>query len=282
MTGEEIIFFMWGDGANGKSTFRETLFELMGDYAAVGNKDLLIASKRDVGRATPELAKLHGKRLVTINETRQGDVLNEDRLKAITSHDKIPARFLYENEFDFYPTHKGFITTQHKSIIKGIDEGLWRRIHLWLFGYTFPEDERDKYFRENVLLPELPGILNWALAGLRDYQQRGGLEPPDTVVAATDEYRNDLDLVGRWIAEKCEKDQTKAYKTSDMYAAFKIWLEAEMGFVSMSADGFGRHLAHKRHGLTRVSVDRNRGFRGLRVPDLEITVRGTSARSKRT
>ena len=157
-TGEEILFVLWGDGANGKSTFRDTIFTMLGDYAMASDADLLVMPKRGEGaRATPEVARLNGKRLVTVNEIRDGDVLNESRVKFITGQDVINARSLFQEPFDFWPTHKGFITTQHKPIIKGVDEGIWRRIHLWPFEYMFPEKERDPHFRQDVLTPELPG-----------------------------------------------------------------------------------------------------------------------------
>ena len=172
LTGEEVMFIFWGGGANGKSTMRETMFSLMGDYAMAADAGLLIAKKQQ-GGATPEVARLHGRRLVTINETEAGDVLAEARVKFITGHDTISARRLYEDDFDFAPTHKTILTTQHKPIIKGTDEGIWRRLHLWAFLHTFPKEERDVTFRGRVLMPELPGILNWALRAWGPTSPRG-------------------------------------------------------------------------------------------------------------
>ena len=266
LTGEEVMFFLWGDGANGKSTFRETIYEMMGDYAGAGNKDLLIENKKS-GAATPELARLHGKRLITINETKQGDVLNEDRLKAITSHDKIVARDLYEKEFEFTPTHKGFVTTQHQPIIKGTDEGIWRRVHLWPFEYTFPEDKRDPEFREKVLLPELPGILNWALEGLKDYQRRKGLAPPKSVKEATAEYRKDMDLVGRWFEERCEQDMYAEEKSRVLYVSYQGWI-SEQGIRPISFNHFGRTLSKfpkTKSVLIGQGNDRANGYRGVKL-----------------
>ena len=160
LTVEEILFVLWGEGANGKSTFRETLFALLGDYAVGSDASLLITNKH-TGGATPDLARLYGRRLVTINETSPNDFLNESRMKFITSHDVITARHLYENFFDFAPTHKAFLTTNHKPIVRGTDHGIWRRLHLVPFLVKIEEKERDKHFREKKLAPELSGILNW-------------------------------------------------------------------------------------------------------------------------
>jgi putative DNA primase/helicase len=108
LTGEEVMFVPWGIGSNGKSTFRETVFALLGDYAAGADASMLVTSRR-AGGATPDLARLHGRRLVTINETEQNALLNESRVKFITSHDIITARNLYEEPFDFTPTHKTWV-----------------------------------------------------------------------------------------------------------------------------------------------------------------------------
>src|SRR6516162_3709046 len=172
---------------------------LLGDYAVGSDASLLITSKH-TGGATPDLARLYGRRLVTINETSPNDFLNESRMKFITSHDVITARHLYENFFDFPPTHKGFLTTNHKPIVRGTDHGIWRRLHLVPFLVKIEEKERDKHFREKKLAPELSGILNWAIAGCASYL-KDGLNPPKSVTDATEDYRHDMDLVGLWIEE---------------------------------------------------------------------------------
>jgi len=262
-TGEEVAFILWGGGANGKSTLRETLFALMGDYAVASDAALLTAVRQagQASAATPEVARLLGMRLVTINETSDGDVLNESRVKFITSHDKLNARGLYQDPFDFTPTHKTMLTTQHKPIIKGTDEGIWRRLQLWAFLHQFPEGERDINFRERVLIPEMAGILNWALKGLRSYQQCG-LNPPEAVRAATSEYRKDMDLVGQWIGERCILDPGAQALSRDLHLNYKQWSEDEIGF-SLSPKRFSQTLIER--GFRPVYFQRGRGFRGLRL-----------------
>ena len=107
--------------------------------------------------------------------------------------------------FDFTPTHKTWLTTNKKPIIKGTDLGIWRRVQMWPFLVTIPEEERDKYFRQKKLMSELPGILNWALAGLMSYHEQG-LAPPPAVVEATEEYRKDMDVLGQWITARLVPD----------------------------------------------------------------------------
>ena len=229
LTVEEVLFVLWGSGNNGKSTFRETLFALMGSYAVGSDASLLIANKQ-TGGATPDLARLHGRRLVTINETQQNSRLNEARVKFIASHDIITARSLYQEPFDFTPTHKTFLTTNHKPIVRDTDEGIWRRLHLVPFITTIPENKRDRSFREKKLLPEMAGILNWALEGLKAYL-KDGLKPPKEVKDATKEYREEMDVIGKWIDEICVKDATAEEKIFDLYHNYKRWAEQEIGFV---------------------------------------------------
>jgi putative DNA primase/helicase len=259
LTVEEVVFVLWGTGSNGKSTFRETVVALMGDYAIASDASLLIETDKR-GGATPEVARLHGKRLVTINETNDKDRLNESRVKFITGTDTMSARNLYESPFDFKPTHKTLVTTNHKPIVRGTDEGIWRRLSLWPFVVKILK--ADKHFREKKLMPELPGIFNRVLDGLRDYQNVG-LAPPKCVQDATNEYRNDMDFVGRWIDECCTRDFIAVVPSATLYADYVEWAEAEVGFA-MSGAAFGRSLSDR--GFAKVKLNkRQRGFRGLRL-----------------
>jgi putative DNA primase/helicase len=198
------------------------------------------------GGATPEIARLKGRRLVAINETSENDRLNEARVKFITSQDKITARNLYQEFFDFYPTHKTFLTTNHKPIIRGTDIGIWRRIHLLPFTVIIPPEKVVKNFREQRLMPELPGILNWALYGLRAYL-REGLNPPPAVLDATGEYRQDMDVVAQWIDDRCVLDPAAAVPTGVAYADYQAWALGEIGWAlrklkfrrSLTERGFG-------------------------------------------
>jgi putative DNA primase/helicase len=263
LTDEEVMYILWNTGSNGKSTLRETIFALMGDYAMGADASLLVAQKKQQGGATPDIARMHGKRLVTVNETAEGDHLNESRVKFITSHDTTTARFLYENPFDFTPTHKTWLTTNKKPIIKGTDPGIWRRVQMWPFLFPIPEEERDRYFRQKWLMPELPSILNWALAGLMDYHKQG-LAPPLAVTEATEEYRKDMDVLGQWIAARLVSSPETTLKRTDLFRDYEVWSKANVGW-HMTSIAFGRELAARKEtlGLTEVWLDRERGWRGV-------------------
>ena len=178
-------------------------------------------------------------------------------MKFITGHDVITARDLFKEFFDFTPTHKTFLTTNHKPVVRGSDEGIWRRIHLLPFTKTIPAEERNVNFRENVLMPELPGILNWALAGLKDYQ-KNGLKPPAIVTEATKDYRDDMDLIGTWINSLqpgCRIEGGVSY----VHRNYKEWTEHEVGF-SMSAIAFGRELVDRGFKKRRCKSKRHLGW----------------------
>jgi putative DNA primase/helicase len=263
LTDEEAMFILWGVGANGKSTLRETVFALMGDYAMAADASLLITHKNQQGGATPDIACMYGKRLVTVNETQEGDHLNESRIKYITSHDTTRARFLYENPFDFTPTHKTWLTTNKKPIIKGTDLGIWRRVQMWPFLFTIPEEERDKYFRQKKLMPEISGILNWALAGLMDYLKQG-LTPPPAVTKATEEYRSDMDIIGQWIAARLTTDPESTIKRTELFRDYEVWSKTNVGW-HLTSIAFGREFASRAETLNIKPgwVDRERCWRGI-------------------
>jgi putative DNA primase/helicase len=239
---EEVMFVLYGTGNNGKSTFRETLHGLLGDYALAADAALLTERKKP-GGATEEIARLKGRRFVAVNETAENDHLNEARVKFITSQDTVTARNLYGHLFDFYPTHKTALATNHKPIVRGTDEGIWRRVQLLPFTVKIPNSEVQKDYRERLLMPELAGILNWALAGLAAYLKEG-LSPPQTVLASTQDYRNDMDVVGQWIAERCKLDPNATVATAAAFSDYRQWAEEEVGWTLKKLT-FRRHLTDR-------------------------------------
>jgi putative DNA primase/helicase len=239
---EEVCFIFYGVGRNGKSTFRETLHALMGSYALAADATLMVERKTP-GGATEEIARLKGKRFVAVNETAENDQLNETRIKFITSQDMITARNLYSHFFDFFPTHKVVLTTNHKPIIRGTDEGIWRRVHLVPFLVSIDPSSVERDFSERRLLPELPGILSWALAGLAAYL-REGLNPPASVLASTQDYRADMDVVGQWIAERCEIEPHASIPTGQAFSDYSTWANEELGWA-LTKLKFRRHLTDR-------------------------------------
>lgn len=219
VTVEQVIHFLWGMGANGKSTVSELVQEMLGDYAAVCSPDLIMARRH--GGIPNDVARLRGVRLAMMNETGQGARFDEAKLKDLTGGDRLTARFLHAEFFDFRPTHKLIIRGNHKPAITGTDEGIWRRLRLIPFTVVIPPDERDPYLLDK-LRAELPGVLRWAVEGCIAWQ-REGLNPPEPVLAAVNTYRDEADTLGRFIAERCtvrNLAQVKASEFQKAYATF--------------------------------------------------------------
>ncbi|MGA7323867.1 MAG: phage/plasmid primase, P4 family [Rhodomicrobium sp.] len=258
---EEVIFILYGLGANGKTTFREVIFALLGDYALASNADLLM-TRKNAGGATPEVAALHGARFVAVNETAEGDFLNEARVKFVTGTDKIAGRMLHENYVTFGPTHKTWITTNHRPIVRGTDEGIWRRLQLIPFTETIPFKERDRDFRQKHLMPELAGILNWALDGLQDYL-RQGLNPPERVKASIADYQDDMDVIGQWLAARTVSDASAKIRTAVLHSDYAKWSQDEIGW-QRTPKAFGRALMN-RGFKTSKGAQGARMIKGLRL-----------------
>jgi putative DNA primase/helicase len=199
---------------------------------------------------------LKGCRFVADNETNENDQLNEARVKFITSQDTITGRYLYGHLIDFFPTHKTFLATNHKPIVRGTDKGIWRRLHLMPFTVTIPEDDVEPEFRERRLMPELPGILNWAIEGVAAYLKER-LSPPAIVRAATDDYRQDMDVVGQWLEERCVLTPDASTPTSSAYADYAQWAAGEIGWALT-------HLRWRRH-LADRGFEAAKGTHGQRV-----------------
>jgi putative DNA primase/helicase len=234
VTGEmvEILFILHGSGQNGKTTELETISGLLGDYAHAANASVLLSPKERGGGATPEIVAIKGRRAVFINETDDSDHLNEARVKYLCGNDTMSGRGLWESPINFRPTHKTLLRTNHKPKIRGTDLGIWRRIHYWPYLVTIHDDEKVVKFREMKLDPERAGILNWMLAGLKDYLE-GGLRPPPVVCQATKDYRQEMDAIGQWIAAMCEKSTIGAkLRLKTLHESYAKWAIDEIGWAA--------------------------------------------------
>lgn len=160
---EQVMFFLYGGGRNGKSTFINTIKNLLGDYAKQTNSETFIKKRHDSG-ANNDIARLAGARFVSAVESEEGQQLSEALVKQITGGEPISARFLRQEFFEFTPEFKVFFTTNHKPIIKGIDEGIWRRVRMVPFTVTIPKEKMDRKLPEKLSM-EISGILNWAIQG---------------------------------------------------------------------------------------------------------------------
>jgi putative DNA primase/helicase len=241
-TGEQSLFFLHGSGANGKTTLLNVLQSVLGDdYVKQTPCDTIMA--RFNGRpATNDLARLRSARVVITNEVEDGLHFDESQLKLMTGQDTIACRYLYQEFFEFTPQFKLFIAGNHKPVVKNNDEGIWRRIHLVPFSVTIPPERRDPELLDK-LRAELPGILNWALRGYRAWR-RNRLSPPPAITQAVSDYREEMDLIGQWVAERCDVITTGSVKASDAYLSYKEWC-LQQGHRPLSGAAFGRKLTER-------------------------------------
>lgn len=237
---EHKIVFAFGAGANGKSTLLNVLAHVLGEYARQAPPDLLMR-RRDDPHPTG-LADLHGARLVLATETQQGRHLDEALVKRLTGGDAIKARQMHKDFFEFTPTHKLVVATNHRPGIEGTDHGIWRRIRLVPFSVVIPDQEQDRQL-EDKLNAEADGVLQWALNGCTAWQQ-GGLTEPAEVIAATADYRADMDILGEFISDCCVVVEGISAKATDLYRKYESWCEAA-GERPQSQRKFGTALRER-------------------------------------
>jgi putative DNA primase/helicase len=244
-TREECLFLLHGPGGrNGKGTLLKTFAIALGDYAGTADFSAFVQRRDDAG-PRDDIANMRGKHFVSAQESREGAPLAESLLKWLTGGDLVRARRLYENSFEFDPSWKIWLSTNHKPVIHGTDAAIWSRIKLVPFAVSFLGRE-DKTLK-TALLGELPGILNWAIEGCLRWQE-DGLQFPISVTDATNEYRTDSDQTLRFITEDCIVGAFASGRARNLYTAYRKWAtEAGEEFVTETA--FGRRLSE--HGFAK-------------------------------
>lgn len=240
-TEEQMMFILYGNGRNGKSVFLDIVTELFGNYSA-NIQPQTIMVKQQSTNANPDIAKLAGARLVTTTEPNEGVRLDEGLVKQLTGGDRVTARFLYEDEFEFLPQFKLWMATNHKPIIRGTDDGIWRRMAIIPFTVQIPEHQVDKKLTHK-LRRELKAILNWAVEGYLMWR-KSGLEEPQCIKDQRQEYRGEMDSIEAFIEECCIRDRKGSVQAKAVYQAYREWA-SENGQYMMSSTKFGREMSKK-------------------------------------
>jgi putative DNA primase/helicase len=260
LTREHVFVFAYGTGANGKSTFINTIAKVFGDYATVADMSTFIVSPNE--RHPTELAKLVGARLVVAQETQKGRRWDETKIKAPTGGDRITARFMRQDFFDFVPAFKLFICGNHKPRLTDLDEAIRRRLLLVPFTVQIPVAERDRDLMQK-LVAEWPAILRWCIDGCLEWQ-RMGLAPPAIVRDATDAYFADQDTLQQWLDDCTEDGGEFAFsRTTELFASWKAWCESR-NIKPGSAQTLSEALADRGFAKKRNSAGQ-KGFSNLTV-----------------
>lgn len=240
-TSEQVLFVLYGNGRNGKSVFLDILNEIFGNYSTNIQPQAIMASKNQ-SDASPEIAKLDGARLVTTTEPNEGERFDEGLLKQLTGGDRVSARKLYENEFEFTPQFKLWMATNHKPYVRGRDEGIWRRFVIIPFDKQIPLHEIDRDLTKK-LKRELPAIMRWCVDGFLEWQ-RIGLSEPKIIKEQRDEYRVEMDSIAAFIDECCIVKPDEKIKASLLFEAYDNWAK-ENNQHRMSSTKFGKEMSNK-------------------------------------
>ena len=249
---EHILVILWGRGRNGKGTFLEMLAFTLGGYAGQVEAELILKQRflKPSGGPTSDIMTLRGKRLVWASETDEGRKLNAGKLKWLTGGDTLTGREIYgRRQVSFSPSHKLFLLTNHKPHGAPDDYALWQRIYLIPFTKSFVTDPKEpNELRVDPRLPdklrvEASGILAWLVRGCLAWQ-REGLNPPATIKAATEEYRQEEDTIRLFIEERCRIEPDVEVKAGVLYHAFKAWAE-ENGIKTITGTSFGKKFKER-------------------------------------
>jgi len=264
---DHLLPIFHGDGSNGKTTFLKILLALLGPFGQVAPLSLLL----DTGKGTQipnDRARLFGVRCVVTSETPERGRLDEQAAKTLTGGDPLTGRFLHKEFFDFTPTHKVLLVTNHKPTIRGTDWAMWRRIALVPFTVKFwrPEESppagaalADPTLGDS-LRAELPGVLAWAVRGCRAWHEEGRVTLPTIVQAVTAEYKAEQDALGPFLEDCCVVDPRAWIAATDLYTRYTTWAETnETKKSALSKRAFGIELGNRGYRATKLNGVRGRG-----------------------
>ncbi|MBU3617607.1 phage/plasmid primase, P4 family [Polynucleobacter sp. JS-Fieb-80-E5] len=258
---EELLHFCYGHGKNGKSVMANVIVKIMGDYVQTANFDLLALKESG---ATNDVARLAGARLVMANETRENQRLDDQKLKALVSTEKITARFMYAEFFEFWPQFKIWLRGNYKPIITDSSNGAWRRMRLIPFEYQVPEDRTDHKL-EDKLLAEKEGILAWMIDGCHRWQQER-LSAPKRIEDASRVYQDESDMLGEFLEDCCEVGAGKTESQKAVFGTYQIWARSN-GTHSATQKSFTRQLGSRGVDTKRIKThgDTKRFYVGLEL-----------------
>lgn len=259
-TSSHALLFLFGLGANGKSTFANALIGMLGDYATTAPTEMFVESF--TARHPTEIARLRAARLVVVQEVEDGQRWATAKIKQLTGGDRVTAHFMRQDFFEYTPQFKLLFCGNHKPSLRTVDEALKRRFHLVPFTETIPPAERDPEL-STKLRAEWGGILRWALQGCLEWREIG-LAPPEAVRKATDLYMGDEDLIGGWMNECCEQEARAFVPVADLHKSYQTWAE-RAGEKFFGQKRFSQTIEDHGYERARDSSSRIRGFRGLRL-----------------
>jgi len=268
---EHQMVFIHGDGGNGKSLLLNTLVGIMGEYAQAASMDTFAASKFE--RHSTDLAAMRGARIVAVSEVAQGVGWNQQRLTQMTGGDKVRARFMRQDEFEYHPKFKLWVVGNHKPELGNVTEAMRRRMNIIPFTRKPVRPDPDLFDR---LKPEWPGILHWMILGCREWQEEG-LNKPEVISRETDEYFGQQDTFGQWIEESCSvSNDPQCWDVAlELYQSWKAFADARSAPAG-SAKAFAEQLKTRgfRADRSRVKDKLCRTWQGVMLNRLPFAGEG--------
>jgi putative DNA primase/helicase len=240
---ERSFWILYGNGNNGKSIFIDLFSELLNDYASSTTSASVMNQKTD--RIPNDIARLNGKRFVVIPETEENERFNASLIKALSAGDKITARFLFGEFFDFYFSGKLWIATNHKPQITDHSKGFWDRLKI--IPFTIDIQKQNVIKRDILLgslLNEAPAILNWAVQGCLEYLNKSDLDVPKSIQDEIDLYKYEQDSIAQFLDECCELDATYQTNNKDLYAKYSEFCK-DAGEYQRSQRRFTQNLKER-------------------------------------
>lgn len=261
-TSEQSFFLLYGLGANGKSVFLAILEKLVGEYGITATSQTFMEQRGD--SIPNDVARMAGARFVKAIEVKEMSRFNIEKMKSLTGGDRLSARFLHSEFFDFNPVAKFWLAVNHRPSVNDPTYSFWRRCHEIPFNVTFGPDKQDKNLIDK-LTEELPGILHWAIDGCLLWQKEG-FERPQAIIDATEEYRGETDSVGHFLDECTERDLLWKTKASVLYMAYKSWCEKN-GYFPVSVQTVGVTMKVKGYEQKKSTHKKIRFYMGIRLRD---------------
>lgn len=259
-TQEECLFFIYGEGRNGKTKFLEAITRMMGDYASWTDSSSFMDQGKFGNTVRNDLAALAGVRFAPTEETGDGKALSENMVKKLTGGGEIQARFLYSDFFTFRPAFKIWLASNNKPVIKGHEAAIWDRLFLIPFTVYIPPEERDKNLAEK-LAAEAPGIMRWGVEGCLEWQRMGELCAPCEVVAATEAYRSEMDRLKDFLEDECVLFEHATVTTAALWKAYEHWGEEQGEKYLLNRRKFKAQLEQR--GVTQGRTMKERFWKGV-------------------
>jgi putative DNA primase/helicase len=258
---ERSFVVFYGGGKNGKSVFLRVVQSMLADYARTCAPGLLMSQRNDPHPA--EIADLFLARLAVASEVRKGRTFDEEKVKRLTGGDRLKARRMQENWWEFDPTHKLLLALNHRPRVADTSDSFWDRLVLVEFGVRISEKQADPGLGERIIKNELAGVLRWAVEGCLAWQ-KDGLQPPKQVKQATDEYRDEEDVIGAFLSECCVFDSLAFTPTARIAAAAEKWA-ADGSRYRPSQRDIADALRQRRCISKRDPKGLVRGWKGVRL-----------------